>query len=465
MTSDVDSPPPPTSLWAPGSRLLVTGVFGLMTFIAFEIFAVTTALPVVARDLGAERWYSLAFAAAVTTGLVGMSLGGTWADRHGPLRPLLFGGAAFLTGLALCVAAPTMSVFVVGRLLQGVGGGIDSVVLYVVIARFVHEDMRPRMFGLLTLAWLLPSVAGPLVSGILVQTVHWRVVFALVLAGSAVSLLFLLGVVRRAGPGHGGGSVLNLRMVWAAVAALALLGLHLSGQQTGVWLTLGTVVSVALVLLTATRLLPRGTLRARAGIPRLVALRALLGGAAVADVYVPLYLQEERGYSPALSGLVIAVGALGWALGARIQGRTRDRPHRPDLLWRAASLVLCGPLGAALMVAGLIPVAAAAGAFVLMGVGMGIATPQISSTVLTLSPEELQGGNSSALQVSESMVASTLVAVTGAVLAASFLGGYLAVYAVTGAVGLVALAVTLTLRPVQETGARAVAREDASTDE
>lgn len=453
MTAELDPPAPATRLWAPGSRSLVIGVLGLMTFIAFESFAVTTALPVVARDLDAERWYSLAFAATVTTGLVGMTLGGAWADRHGPLRPLLFGGAAFLLGIALCVAAPTMTVFVVGRLLQGIGGGIDSVVLYVVIARFLHEDARPRMFGLLTTAWLLPSIVGPLVSGVLVQAVHWRVVFALVLVGSAVSLLCLVGVVRRAGPGHGEGSVLDRRAVWAGAAAVALLGLHVSGQQTAPVLAAGTTASVIVLAVTAVRLLPEGTLRGRAGIPRLVLLRALLGGTVAAtDIYLPPYLQNELGYAPALSGLVVAVGALGWAGGAWLQGRSTTDPHRPDLLWRAAVLVMCGPAGAALVVGGLLPVPAAAVACVLMGVGMGIAYPQLSSTVLTLSPQERQGGNSSALQVAESLGSSALLAVTGAALTATVLGGYLTVYALTGAVGLLALAVTLTLRPVRESG-------------
>ena len=59
MTSGVGSPGPSTKLWAPGTRSLVVGVFGLMTFIAFESFAVTTALPVVAQDLDAAQWYSL----------------------------------------------------------------------------------------------------------------------------------------------------------------------------------------------------------------------------------------------------------------------------------------------------------------------------------------------------------------------------------------------------------------------
>ncbi|WP_017583350.1 MFS transporter [Nocardiopsis valliformis] len=450
MTAELGSPTPAVRLWARGSRPLVIGALGLMTFIAFESFAVTTALPVVARDLDAQSWYSLAFAATVTTGLVGMTLGGAWADRRGPLRPLLFGAAAFLLGIALCVVAPTMEVFVLGRLLQGVGGGIDSVVLYVVIARFVHEDARPRMFALLTAAWLLPSVVGPLVSGLLVQLVHWRVVFALVLAGSVVSLLFLVGVVRHVRSGHGQGPVLDRRVFWAGAAAVALLGLHVSGQQTAPLLAVGTAVSVAVLAVTAVRLLPVGTLRARAGIPRLVLLRALLGGSVAAtDVYLPAYLQYELGYTPAASGLVVAVGALGWACGAWLQGRSTADPHRPDLLWRAAALVSCGPVGAALVVGGLLPAPAAALSCVLMGVGMGIAYPQLSSTVLTLSAKERQGANSSALQVAESLGSSALLAVAGAVLTTAALGGYLTVYGLVTVVAVAALTVTVTLRPVR----------------
>ncbi|PWV57657.1 hypothetical protein [Nocardiopsis sp. L17-MgMaSL7] len=103
------------------------------------------------------------------------------------------------------------------------------------------------------------------------------------------------------------------------------------------------------------------------------------------------------------------------------------------------------------MVGGLLPVAAAAACCVVMGVGMGIAMPRVSSTVMTLSPVKLQGRNGSALQIAESVVASALIAVAGAVLTASSLGGYLPVYALVGAVALAALGVTLTLRPVRGT--------------
>ena len=429
-------------LWAPPHRPVVAGVFGLMTFIAFESFAVTTAMPVVARSLGAEQWYSLAFAATAATGLIGMTVGGRWADLRGVRRPLVAGAVLFLAGIALCTAAPGMAVFVLGRLFQGVGGGIDSVVLYVIIARFIPEELRPRMFGLLTAAWLLPSIAGPLVTGALVELMHWRSVFALVLAGSALSMAVLLNATRSAPSLDAAASPVDRRGLWAAAAAAAVLVLHLAGQQQMPWAAVGTVVGAAAAAATAARLLPVGTLRARAGIPRLVAFRGVLGAAnAATDIYLPLYLQHRLDFSPVASGAVVAVGAFGWALGAWVQGRSDDPAGSPASLRAAALLALCGPVAALGLVVGVVPLWGAVLGCVLMGTGMGLAYPQVSSTVLALSPVGEQGGNSSALQVSESLGVSLLVAVTGAVLTASALTGYGLVYGVI--VGTALLAVVL----------------------
>ncbi|MFD6095705.1 MFS transporter [Nocardiopsis flavescens] len=432
-------------LWDPPNRAVVAGVFGLMTFIAFESFAITTALPVIARSLEAEQWYSLAFAATATTGLVGMTVGGRWADLRGVRRPLVAGGALFLAGIALCALAPGMGTFVVGRLLQGVGGGIDSVVLYVVIARYIPEDLRPRMFGLLTAAWLLPSILGPLVTGALVELMHWRTVFALVLAGSALSLAVLLGATRSAPAPRGEGSPVGRRGVWAVAAAVAVLGLHVAGQQEMPWLAVGTVAGTAAAALAAGRLLPAGTLRARAGIPRLVAFRGVLGAAnAATDIYLPLYLQHRLDFSPVASGAVVAIGAFGWALGAWVQGRAGVPAGSPASLRAAAALTLCGPVAALGLVTGVLPLWAAVLGCVLMGTGMGLAYPQVSTLVLGLSPAAEQGGNSSALQVSESLGTSLLIAVTGAVLTASALTGYGLVYGVVAGTALLAATLTLT---------------------
>lgn len=435
-------------LWARRHRPVVAGLFGMMTFIAFETFAVTTALPVVARDLAAEQWYSLAFAATVTTGLVGMTVGGRWADLRGPGRPLAVGGLLFLAGIGLCAAAPDMAVFVLGRLLQGVGGGIDSVVLYVVIARTLPESLRPRVFGLLSAAWLLPSIAGPLVTGALVEVMHWRAVFALVLVGSAGSLAVLMSAVRTLPAENGRKLPLDRRGMWAVASAAAVLGLHVAGQQEMPWLALWTAAGSVAVVAAAARLLPRGTLLARPGIPRVVAFRGVAGAVCTAtDIYLPLYLQHHLGHGPVVAGAAVAVGSFGWALGSWIQARSKAPAGDPAGLRWAAALVVCGPAGCVLLVTGAAPLAAAVAGCVLMGVGMGILYPQLSTLILALSPAREQGGNSSALQVSESLGTSLLVAVTGAVLTVSAPSGYPAVYGVAAAVGLAGLALALAPAP------------------
>src|SRR5690625_7814364 len=144
-----------------------------MTSIAFEAFAITTVLPVAMADLGGVQWYSLAFSATITAGRVGIEVGGNWSDHSGPRRPRLHGGGLFLLGLVLCIGAPNAAVFFVGRFLQGLGGGIDSGVLYVLIARQIPDGARRKTFGLFTTARLPPSVAGPLLAGTLATPTRW----------------------------------------------------------------------------------------------------------------------------------------------------------------------------------------------------------------------------------------------------------------------------------------------------
>ncbi|MEG9227608.1 MFS transporter [Aeromicrobium sp. Sec7.5] len=411
-----------------------------MTFIAIESFAVTTVLPVVATDLDGLQWYSVAYAATLTAALVGMIAGGSWADRAGVTIPLMGGGALFLLGIGLCAVAPDMTTFVVGRFLQGLGGGIDSVVIYVAIAKHIPGPLQANMFGLLTAAWLVPSMAGPLAAGLVAEVLHWRIVFAVVLVGSAIALAGLLWATwtpRSTGAGDSGprlstGPVFG-RKGWAAVAAATcLMGLHLGGQQPYPRNTILLVVLVTALVLLSTQLLPPGTLRASPGVPALIGLRGLLGAAVVTtDVYLPLYLQKERDFSPGNAGLVIAIGALGWAVGAWVQGRTADSSTSAGrTLFRATSLVVCGPVGALAFISGAIPVAGAVAGCVLMGIGMGMAYPRISSGVVAGSQPGEHGANSSALQASESMATSAFLAGAGVVLTTvAGASGYDVVYA------------------------------------
>ena len=93
--------------------------------VALDNLVVTTALPVIKRDLGASlqdlQWmvnaYTLTFAVLLITGA---ALG----DRFGRKRVFLIGMATFIGGSALAALSPSTEVLILARAIQGVGGAI-----------------------------------------------------------------------------------------------------------------------------------------------------------------------------------------------------------------------------------------------------------------------------------------------------------------------------------------------------
>lgn len=76
-------------------RLVTIAVIALITIIAFEAMAVSTAMPVVAQELHAVKSYGLAFSIMLTAELLGTVLSGLWSDRRGPFQVLVVGQVLF----------------------------------------------------------------------------------------------------------------------------------------------------------------------------------------------------------------------------------------------------------------------------------------------------------------------------------------------------------------------------------
>ncbi|KAG1553069.1 hypothetical protein G6F50_013075 [Rhizopus delemar] len=130
MLSPADTPvPADTSILSARYRATTIGMVALVALHAFEALAVAAAMPTVAEALDGLRLYALAFGGTLATSVIGMTLAGRWADRHGPARPLWYGLACFVLGLLLAGFAMRMGMLVAGRLLQGLGAGAISVSL------------------------------------------------------------------------------------------------------------------------------------------------------------------------------------------------------------------------------------------------------------------------------------------------------------------------------------------------
>jgi MFS family permease len=158
-------------------RALSVGIVSVVLLIAFEATAVGTAMPVAARELDGVSLYAFAFSGYFTTSLFGMVLSGQWSDRRGPLMPLTTGIASFGAGLLLSGTAGSMWVFILGRAVQGLGGGLVIVALYVVVGRAYPERLRPAIMAAFAASWVLPSIVGPLAAGTVTEQLGWRWVF------------------------------------------------------------------------------------------------------------------------------------------------------------------------------------------------------------------------------------------------------------------------------------------------
>ena len=186
------------------------------------------------------------------------------------------------------------------------------------------------------------------------------------------------------------------------------------GAQAGNWAVPVVVVSMAAVLLASWRLLPEGTLRLTRGLPTVVALRGLNSAAFfLCEAFVPLWLHQQRGWSITAAGMALTGGALSWSLGSFLQSRMTDAARRMAWLGHGSRLLNLGIGICALAVAGLLPEWAMLPGWTLAGLGVGLSLPMLGVLMLKLSPRELQGTYSSALQLCAALATGAALACGG----------------------------------------------------
>lgn len=419
--------PAPSTPGPGGSASLTVGILLGVTLVAFESLAVVTVAPRLAEDLGGVGLYGWVFSGFMLASLVGTVVAGRLADTGSLARPLALGLAAFGLGLAVSGAAPTMPVVIVGRVLQGFGGGALSTLMLTAITRAYPDSERARMMALTSSAWVAPALFGPAVAGFVAEVLHWRVVFWGILPLLALVAAMTIGRFRHLMPPA---AASPQRGTLAAAVPLAVgTGLFLAGVgDDRLWLALALgLPGVAGAAYGLRELLPEGVLVLRRGLASVVAARGLFFAAMVGvEAFLALMLTAVHGYSSTITGLVIATGSISWAVGSWLQSRLELR----SLATRHPRL----RLGTALLLVGLVmqvvalfvpwpPLVLVLAAWVVAGLGIGSAHATASVVAFSLAPAGQEGRVSAALTIADQWTAAIGSGVGGALLA---LGGRLA---------------------------------------
>jgi len=418
----VDAAP---SIWDRERIWVTVGAVALIFLAAIESLAVTTVMPVVSAALDGEALYAVAFAGTLATSVIGMVACGAWSDARGPRVPLYAAVSLFILGLLISGFAFTMEQFLVGRLIQGLGAGGETVALYVVVARLYPSHLHGRIFAAFAAAWVVPAMIGPFLAGAVAEFLDWRWAFL----GVAVltTIAFVIIAVRLRALDLGGGDRAHLaglgrRLLLAVVVAVGavVVGLSADAPPAAGWPI--ALVSVLVIGFAVVPLLPKGTLRAARGLPSVILIRGLVAGAFfAAEAYIPYLLMEEFDFSPTWAGIALMLAAFAWAGGSAAQGR-----YGEVLGNRRIAAISLGLLLVALVSVLVTALTAASPLIVIVGWGfagggMGLLYPRLTVLTLAYSEPGRAGFNSSALSISDATGSAVAVALAG--LGVATLGG------------------------------------------
>ncbi|SDT44007.1 MFS transporter [Microlunatus soli] len=403
----------------------VIGAVTLVTLGALADRATSTVLPNAARQLDGVAWFGLALAAPGVSFLLGAALAGVWADRSGARQPLITGVVCFILGNVIVATSPSMITVVLGRIFAGFAEAMFDIALTVMVVAALPEALRPKIYALYSTAWLLPSILGPQLAGWTAELVGWRPVFfgcALLALPVGVLLIRLSRSGNTGAAGEAQGTPLRYAVLGTGLmAAMSVLTPFGKGREP--WSTITMIIALLLAVATVglmSRLGPPGLLRFRPGLPAVFALLAVLNlSFGTVGSFLPFYVQQTRGVSPAIAGLVLTITGVCWAIGSWLQSsnQVQSRTSVRRRLRLGFSLIMIGSLllGTLPMV-DLVPLAVPYGGWALAGVGIGIVSPTLNVTRLALTPESEQGRGAAAASLLTATSGSSAVIIVGMLL-------------------------------------------------
>lgn len=395
-----------------------------LLLVGMDVTIVNVALPSVRSDLHASvsglQWVVDAYTVVLASLLI---LSGSTADRLGRRRTFQLGLVVFTLGSLLCSVAPGLGWLIAFRMLQAVGGSmLNPVAMSIITNVFLDPRERARAIGVFAGVVGISLGIGPVLGGVLVDTIGWRSVFWVnVPIGVIAFVLAALFVpeskaerARRIDP---------LGQALVVVVLLSLTYAIIEGpraddpRETWAIAALCAVAFAALLGHESRRTDPLIELTFFRSIPfsGATAMAVCSFGAFSAFLFLnTLYLQDVRGLSALHAGLFLLPMAAMTALFAPISGRlVGSRGPRTPLLVAGAGMLL-GALPLTLVTDHL-GFGWLLGSYLVFGVGFGMVNAPITNAAVSGMPRSQAGVAAAVASTSRQVGASLGVAIVGAV--------------------------------------------------
>lgn len=392
---------------------------------AINVYIVITILPSLVREIGGQDYYSWAATIFVIASLLGASFAAKLLFATGPRLAYIISALTFAVGTLICAIAPDMLLFLLGRLIQGFGGGFLLSLSYSMVHIVFEKRFWPMALGIISGVWGISTLIGPAIGGIFDQYYSWRTAFWLV---TIIALLFTI-IAFCVLPKHN-----NAMNKPGAVPATQLFLLTLLVLVISVGSTLpttfakiaGLVLGALLLIMLAfvdnkakKPLLPERSFQWKTGfLPIYLLMLGLSIAVNGAELYLPYFLQCLHGQSPLFAGYIASLMSIGWTCGtlSSANASTRNIPF----------IVLCAPIisfAGIIMLLITVPqpsialglLAAICLALLFIGIGTGASWPHLLNRILHLADGENTARASASLTTVQLFSTALSAAVAGTV--------------------------------------------------
>ncbi|CAI9418907.1 MFS transporter [Nocardioides sp. T2.26MG-1] len=432
MTTNTDTdlsarPPTPPTGWAElrpyaGSVTVLAG--GILTQ-ALTIYLTASLLPSTVSDIGGQDVYAWVTTAYLLCSVVSATLVSRVLAWLGGVRAYLVGLGGFAAGSLVCALAPNIATMLVGRALQGLGGGLLAGLAFALVRSALPERLWGRGSAVISAMFGIGTLVGPAVGGLFAEWDAWRGAFAtmavvtLALATLVPRVLPRAGSALRVEPFPAG----SLLLLLAATTGLSLAGIVDGRGAVVTLLALSGVLLVAFLRWdrgTDARILPAATYLSSSSLRWVLLANALTTVAVVTEAFTPMFGQRIAGLPPLAAGFLGATISAGWAFTGLFSAHTDSVKARRSMISGGAALVAAGLLAACVVqVVGGDSSSTVAGwgvALVVAGVGIGLAFPHLTVAAMSSSRDETEAGKAAAAIPTVGLIAQTVGAAFGGLL-------------------------------------------------
>ena len=399
-------------------------IAGATILAAVNVLIASTILPSVVRDIGGQNLYAWNTTLYVVASIVGASLSPRMLVARGARPAYRIAILVFFLGALICTLAPAMPVLLIGRTVQGFGGGFMAALTYAVIRQAFPEPLWPRAFAITNAMWGIATVAGPTIGGIFSNLGEWRLAFATVLPIAAILLVLFERSLRNVERTEM--TVRPFPRVQLILLAGSVLAVSAGSVSSSAWSNLaGIAVAVALLVALVRRerrsahpMMPTGTFSFASPIGSVLATMVLLGMGVSAEIFSPFFLQRLHGLSPLAAGYLVSLLSVGWTAAALVSagliGKVRRRAMVGGPLMLFVGLVILTIAMPQQTTATASLVASGVG-FLCVGVGIGTTFSHLLARVLSWARPDEQAGAASAMSMVQ-LVATAFGAALGGVI-------------------------------------------------